>query len=99
MNFSTIYFGIGLIELLLCSLQVKVLMLKEEREYNFRYKYVGTDLERYLSFVKMLLIFSVPIFRTIVTFAILFSETAHETILDSLDAGCELIYLDENGAE
>ena len=82
--FITIYVAIGLIEFMLCFLQVAVIVMREEKENGYRYKSTSSKPEKLLALVKGIILFATPIIRTIVTVAVLFSEDAHEAIAEAV---------------
>lgn len=84
MKIFAIYVIIGIIEWILICMQVNALQAKEERENGIQFKPEYTPLERWLSMAKSFFIMAVPILRTIITFVILFSEDAHDAIVEKL---------------
>jgi len=84
MKIFAIYVIIGIIEWVLISMQINALQAKEERENDIQFKPEYTPLEKYLSIAKSLFFMAVPILRTIITLVILFSEEAHDVIIEKL---------------
>ena len=85
MKTLAIYTIISIIEFILVLVQCKVLMDKEERENDFKFKPKNfTGLENILAILKLILIFMTPILRTVLTFAILFSEDAQDSFIENL---------------
>ena len=84
MKIFAIYVIIGIIEWILICMQVKTLQTKEERENDIQFKPEYTPLEKCLALAKTLLIMAVPIFRTVVTLGILFSEEVQDVIIEKL---------------
>ena len=84
MEIFAIYVIIGIVEWILINLQVKALKEKEEREQNIKFKsnQTLTATENCLATIKSVAAMAVPILRTIMTIIILFSEDAHEMIID-----------------
>ena len=84
MKIFAVYVIIGIIEWILICMQIKALRIKEERENGIQFKPEFTPLERCLSIAKSVFIMAIPIFRTIVTVATLFSEEAQDAIIEKL---------------
>lgn len=84
MKIFAVYVIIGIIEWILICMQINALQAKEERENDIQFKHEYTPLERYLSIAKSVFLMAVPILRTIITLVILFSEEAHDAIIEKL---------------
>ena len=84
MKIFAVYVIIGIIEWILICMQIKALRIKEERENGIRFKPEFTPLERCLSIAKSVFIMAIPILRTIITVATLFSEEAQDAIIEKL---------------
>lgn len=84
MKIFAVYVIIGIIEWILICMQIKALRIKEERENGIQFKPEFTPLERCLSIAKSVFIMAIPILRTIITVATLFSEEAQDAIIEKL---------------
>lgn len=87
MKIFAIYVTIGIIEYLLVAVQVKALMIKEERENSVHFTPTSkSNLEKGLALMKSVIPFMIPVLRTIVTLTTLFSEQTQAIIIKTVRA-------------
>ena len=88
-----VYVLVGLICMALTMMQLEVLKRREERIHKGHYVPKGSfsPLERFLAIVKLIIIFSIPILRIVITGFELFDPEAQEVFIEKLDETYDFI--------